>query len=349
MTRPIVGVAFGLVTLAMSVAGAAATNGNPINKGSQAKYTLAVVGDVPYGDAKIAAFPEFIDFVNDDPKVDIVAHLGDIKSGSTLCSDAYFAFVRDEFERLKDPVVFTPGDNEWTDCHRANNGGYRPVERLDALRSTFFPIAGETLGARQKQVLTQADDPAHSDYVENVIWMESRVVFVTLNVPGSNDDSPATNPWSGAWAGDPAQAAEQAARDAANLAWLAKAFDIAEKEGALGVVLMLQADMWDAFGSHPTLNGFDGLVNAIGNEAIEFAKPVLMLAGDSHVFVEDRPYNGAPFFTSRHPAAPIAPNVHRIIVDGSTVAPGQIEYLRLTIDPKSAALFSWERVAYEIN
>jgi hypothetical protein len=66
------------------------------------------------------------------------------------------------------------------------------------VRSLFFSNPGETLGVRQKQVLTQAGDPAHSDYAENVMWIESGVVFVTLNVPGSNDDSPITNPWTGA-------------------------------------------------------------------------------------------------------------------------------------------------------
>ena len=33
---------------------------------------------------------------------------------------------------LRGPVIYTPGDNEWTDCHRVNNGGYNPLERLDA-------------------------------------------------------------------------------------------------------------------------------------------------------------------------------------------------------------------------
>ena len=49
---------------------------------------LAVIGDVPYGDAQLAAFPANIDQINDDRSIDRVLHLGDIKSGSTLCSDA---------------------------------------------------------------------------------------------------------------------------------------------------------------------------------------------------------------------------------------------------------------------
>src|SRR5262249_44391578 len=156
------------------------TTGNPINTGSQEKYTLAVIGDFPYGPDKYADAPGLFALINDDPKVDIVVHLGDIKSGSNSpCTDEYFAKIDTLFMLFKDPLVYTPGDNEWTDCHVAskNNGLYTPTERLNAVRNLFFPVPGQTLGGRKKQVLTQADDPANSAYVENTMWMESQVVF----------------------------------------------------------------------------------------------------------------------------------------------------------------------------
>jgi hypothetical protein len=225
-----------------AVTTAYATNGNPINNGSAEKYTLSVIGDVPYGDTKIAAFPNFIDFINSDPKVDIVVHVGDIKSGSSVCSNEYFMFVKAQLDRLQDPVVYTPGDNEWTDCHRANNGKYLPAERLAVIRDIFFPVPGETIGGRHKRVLTQANDPVHSDFVENIMWMESKVVFTTLNVPGSNDDSLTTNPWGAPW-NTPEftalQTEEQTTREAANLDWLSMAFDTANANGAQGVVIFL--------------------------------------------------------------------------------------------------------------
>ncbi|MEU6787396.1 hypothetical protein ABZ912_50105 [Nonomuraea angiospora] len=39
------------------------------------------------------------------------------------------------FGTFDDPFVLTPGDNEWTDCHRTAAGGYAPTERLDAVRT----------------------------------------------------------------------------------------------------------------------------------------------------------------------------------------------------------------------
>jgi len=348
MHRLVLGSVGALVALASVLTTAHATNGNPINSGSQEKYTVAVMGDMPYGPAKIAAFPQFIDAVNGDPKVDLVAHLGDIKNGSTLCTDEYFDSIRAQFDRLKDPLVYTPGDNEWTDCHRANNGNYKPTGRLQQLRATFFPVAGETLGGRGKHVLTQANDPAHSAYVENVMWMESKAVFATFDVQGSNNDSEVTNPWTGAWAGSPDQHAERVARDAANLAWLAKTFQVANDNGAKGVVLMFQADMWD--GTHAQLDAFDPFVKAIGDAAADFGKPVLMLVGDSHQFTVDHPYDGSASFQAKHPGfTPLAPNVTRVIVEGSTTVPNRFEYVRLTVNPKSAQLFSWERIDYYFN
>jgi len=177
--------------LAKTPASPSFTTGTPINTGSQAAYTLAVIGDTPYGDQKLAEMPSLIALINGDPKVDLVAHLGDIKAGSSSpCTDEYFAVVRGLFDTFKDPFIYTPGDNEWTDCHVAgkNNGLYTPTERLAAVRTVFYPEAGQSLGGRKKQVLSQASDAANSTYVENVMWMESQVVFATFNVPGSNDD-----------------------------------------------------------------------------------------------------------------------------------------------------------------
>jgi len=148
-----------------------------------------------------------IDSINSDPKVRLVMHVGDIHSGSMPCTGAFLnplpatsvpdwnERIFNVFEQFKDPVVYTPGDNEWTDCHKTNQGtsGF-PLFELLAVRNLFFAQPGYTLGGRKKRVLTQAQefDPAHptdAQFVENVMWEESQVVFVTLNVPGSNNDT----------------------------------------------------------------------------------------------------------------------------------------------------------------
>jgi hypothetical protein len=73
--------------------------------------------------------------------------IGDIKNGSSRCDTSYFQLIRSDFDGFADPLVYTPGDNEWTDCHQANNGGYQPAgptppggepARLETVRAIFF-------------------------------------------------------------------------------------------------------------------------------------------------------------------------------------------------------------------
>jgi hypothetical protein len=162
-------------------AGAMAGNGTPINSGSANPLTLAVFGDAPYGasNADTAAFdatPAFIDAINHDPKVGLVAHVGDIHSGSQKCTVAYDQSIADMRTAFKDPLVYTPGDNEWTDCQKTkelpgSDFGGDPLQNLAAVRSIFFPRVAYTLGGRPKQVLSQARVGTGTDanYVENVI------------------------------------------------------------------------------------------------------------------------------------------------------------------------------------
>jgi hypothetical protein len=148
-----------------------------------------LIGDTPYGPEQRVRFPALLADINRDPSVRMVLHAGDIKSGSERCDDALFADRRALYDGFRDPFVLTPGDNEWTDCHRVNNGGYLPSERLAAVRSLFFPRHGRTLGRHARRVEFQS----HA-YPENVAWDESHVQFGTVHLVGSNDDQ---DPWFG--------------------------------------------------------------------------------------------------------------------------------------------------------
>lgn len=309
-------------------------------------YTLAVIGDTPYGTAKLAEFPAVVEKINSDPAVRLVAHVGDIKAGKNApCTDQYFETVRSLFDRFADPLVYTPGDNEWADCHVAkkNNGLYTPTERLQKVRELFFPVAGRTLGRSAMRVETQARDHENAAYVENVIFRKSRVVFATLNITGSNDDAaPWGTPLPADAANYPSQADERRMRAQANEAWLRNAFALATRTHAAGVVLLFQADMWDT--TEPTLTGYDALVKQIGSLAAAYRKPVLLIEGDSHAFRVDNPFAVSSPLHALHPDTPIANNVQRIVIEGSDA--GRTEYLRLTIDGEknASALFTWTRV-----
>jgi hypothetical protein len=358
-----------VLSLVLAVA-ASAGNGTPINEGSANVLTLAVYGDAPYGTtptdtAELQATPAFIDSVNADPKVDLVLHVGDIHSGKQYCTQSYDQAIYDLWTQYKDPLVYTPGDNEWTDCHKSGEGGNvkdadgnyvdyangNPVANLALVRSIFFPEPGVTLGARKKQVLSQAQnyDPAHpsdSQFVENVMWEQSQVLFVTLNIPGgSNNDA---DPWYGA-AITAAQTQESAERTAADLRWLDAAFARAKADGVDAVLIGVQADMWDLDGKTPAhLTGYEPLVASIASHTLDFGKPVLLFNGDSHVYRSDNPLSASDPLNYIHPAYDV-PNFHRVVVHGSTFP---LEWLRLTVDPRADSAngsnafgpFSWEEV-----
>jgi len=79
--------AFGL--LASQPAFAETAQADSTSDGNQA-FIFAAIGDIPYGAAEIAKFPSHIQDLNADKELKFVAHVGDIKNGSSVCSDEYF-------------------------------------------------------------------------------------------------------------------------------------------------------------------------------------------------------------------------------------------------------------------
>jgi hypothetical protein len=370
--------ASGMIAVALAIAAVGAAAGTNPNT-----LTLAVFGDSPYLDPKFAphaefnATPAFIDTINTDASVQEVVHVGDIHSGSEPCTTAYDQSIYSLWTAFQKPLIYTPGDNEWSDCTKAkeepgsDNDNVvthpdMPLEQLGLIRSIFFANAGWTLGQHPMQVVSQAIafDPAHptdAHYVENVMWKQSKTVFVTVNVPGgSNND---IDPWYAAthktpW--NPDQQTDMDQRTAADVRWLDAAFAQADADNAHSVVIIGQADMWDTADAPSHQTNYEPIIAAIASNARAYGKPVLYLNGDSHVYRSDNPLQrGSTCLTEtgscgndawlQHPSYDVA-NFHRIVVHGSTFP---LEWLKLNIDPRAAfenastptswGPFSWQR------
>jgi hypothetical protein len=341
---------------------APADDGRGRKSHSPDEFTLAVFGDWPYNQLLLDSARLLIDSVNSDPAVSLVLHVGDIHSGSMPCTGAglnplpagsapsWNAGIFNLFEQFSAPFVYTPGDNEWTDCHKKKElSSGAPLNELASVRSLFFPNPGFTLGWHKKRVSTQASEfdrkhPNDAQFVENVMWERGRVVFVTLNMPGSNNDG---LPWTAPFTNESARVAEAAARTLADIRWLDAAFDRAEESHAKAVVIGLQADMWDPAA---VVAGGDGLgnyaifVHELAQRSVRFGRPVLLINGDSHVYGADQPLADPESATGKIHGTAAVPNLARITVQGSTSAPA--EWLRLTVDPDSTQVFSWENVPY---
>ncbi|HEV2752627.1 MAG TPA: metallophosphoesterase [Solirubrobacteraceae bacterium] len=306
-----------LMVILAAAALTAAGCGKPVNE----QMTLAVIGDTPYGPEQIAAFPELVDDVNGDPDVDAVLHLGDVKLGSSPCTDERLQTSLHLYQTFTDPFVLTPGDNEWTDCHQLAAGRFMPTERLERVRELFYPKPGTTLGVRPMRVDTQSADPAFAEFVENTLWVHSEVVFSTVHVVGSRN---ALAPWFGGQETQDQRERRQTEyehRLQADLAWLRRTFAEAERQGARGIVVGMHADSFAA-----DRRGMEAVNARMEELAAAFDGPVLLLQGDTHLYKVDRPLAGAR-------------NLTRVVVEGETAQ----EWLRLRVDPGGDRLFSWER------
>src|SRR5258708_14272110 len=119
-------------------------------------FAFGVMGDTPYNEREEPHFVQLIEQMNAAPLA-FVVHVGDFKAGAhSPCSDALFAKRRAQFDSSRHPLVYTPGDNEWTDCRRVSNGHAAPIERLAALRRDVFPAA-LPLGARRIETRFQGE------------------------------------------------------------------------------------------------------------------------------------------------------------------------------------------------
>ncbi len=123
--------ALGALAMWGLTAGAAAAAEKP--------FAFVALGDMPYGKPE-KVYPPFRALIGqiNALKPAFTIHVGDIKSGSTPCSDEMLRAQRDFMDSFIAPLIYTPGDNEWTDCHRKKAGRFDPLERLAFVRRTFF-------------------------------------------------------------------------------------------------------------------------------------------------------------------------------------------------------------------
>lgn len=328
----------------------------------QDKFTLAVFGDWPYSQAQFDDAALLVNSINADKEVRRVVFVGDIHSGDAPCTGAglspaprsadpgWSRKVLGVFQRFGAPFIYTPGDNEWSDCPETSEGasGYPPNELAD-IRSLFFPRPGRTLGLRDMAVSTQAQDfdprhPGDAKFVENVMWEDAGVVFLTLNIPGANNDM---HPWRNGFENPQAHASEVEDRNGANLRWLEAAFQHARAGGKKAVVVVFHADMWYDAALAPGGDGLDAytpFVRRLAALSLSFGRPVLLLTGDSHLYLRDRPLADPDSPTGRIHHTPAVPNLTRIVVQGATNHPA--EWLRVTIDPSTPQVFDFVNVVW---
>jgi hypothetical protein len=311
-------------------------------------FTFALWGDTPYAAAEIPKVPALIADIN-AARVSFSVFDGDIKSGSSQCTDDQFDAALQRFDTLRSPLVYVPGDNEWTDCHRINNGGYNALERLAFLRQTMF---ADERSFGQRTMRLQHQGPPGGLYAENTRWTHGGVVFLGLNIPGSNNNKVTTDCISSksvrTQADCDADNAEYQARDAANIQWLHDGFALAKSRHMHGLMLVLQADVGFDLPETEETNehrlskfaGYTAFLTALVAEAQAFDGEVVFVHGDQHFFKVDKPLNQE--FNDPDPIVPANGHLIRNITRVETFGSPNVHWVKVTVDPRSRSLFRFE-------
>jgi hypothetical protein len=313
-------------------------------------FQFGLIGDMPYTRSQEEEYQRVLAALN-AADLAFVVHVGDTQSspadyyadpanGRLPCTDERYKAVYGSFQTVSHPVVLTPGDNDWTDCHQVREPRFDPLERLSKLRAMFYP-EGTSLGQRTIPVENQAMvHPQFAKLRENLRWSMGGVMFATLHILGSNDNFGRSSEMD----------AEHIERKAANLAWMHAAFSAAKGDSSRGLVLMAHANpgfenYWpdeaksryfrpfvprgQAAPSYPT--AFDAYVAALAEELESYPSPVALLHGDTHLFRIDKPLHSRR--TGR-----VFENFTRVEAFGNPDS----HWVCVTVDPGDPHLFRFE-------
>jgi predicted phosphodiesterase len=295
----------------LALAGCTAHIPPPLPSAFHPRISFALIGDTPYNEGEAVALDTMIDQMNREDLA-FVIHVGDITGGRGPCSDEWFEARKRQFERSRHPFVIVPGDNDWVDCHRT---GFDPIERLKKFRE-LFESGDSSLGARK--IALERQSGIYVEYREHLRWIAGNVLFVGVNVQGSNNNLGRTQ----------AMDAEHRVRMDAVFAWLSDSLRLARERGLAGMLIFAQADPDFERKSRRKQDGFAGFRDALRDLALEFGKPVLFVNGDTHFYRLDKPL--ADPLTGR----PIE-NFTRVVVFGSP----QTRWIHAGIDASSPQLF----------
>jgi hypothetical protein len=291
------------------------------------RFAFAVLGDTPYSAAEANALQALIDVINADAELRFAVHVGDLKASDERCGDGLLAQRFALLDRLALPWLFTPGDNDWADCHDGAAGRFHPLERLQRLRRLAYPRPDRSRGPRALSLEHQAPP-----FVENARFELDGIVFATVHAIGSDNG---WLPWRGIDLNDRAaypraeRIDEIKAREAAALSWIDAAFDRARSVDARGAVLFFHANpRLERSPEHARRRRFNAFIDRIRARAEAFARPVLLAHGDLHWYFVDRPF-------------PDLPQVTRVQVPGSPF----VGWVKVEVDPTAAHLFRVARGA----
>jgi hypothetical protein len=289
-------------------------------------FAFGVFGDGPYTWTDARKYAHLVEDVS-HADIEWLLHVGDMLWFP--CSDEAYQDRLAVLNSIPHPVVYTPGDNEWLDCHEDRPGNYQPLDRLESIRRIFFAQPAQSIGGIRMPIETQSADPGFAEIVENARWQRGGYVFATMHMVGGGnglDDYP------GRSAEDDAEVEK---RTAAALAWMEAAFEVAGADSAHGVVLALHAN--PGLERDPAAwTGYVEFVAALERLTTGFSGQVLLIHGDTHTWRVDQPLTGL--------TGDALPNFTRLETYGSP----DIGWVRVVIDSVTGRFVAFEPKRFSV-
>ncbi|MBL4681569.1 MAG: hypothetical protein JKY88_12710 [Pseudomonadales bacterium] len=329
-----------------------------------AKFDFVALGDTAYNlPDDLPVYEALIKKINQS-KPAFSIHVGDTWGG-VYCSEENHLWVKEWFQKYDHPVLYTPGDNEWTDCRKQDlldaykkmlaktaskedmmllqqsqsfENSFNGIEFEDSLASLnlirkIFFSESYSLGEKKIPVLQQSKVSDFISMAENLRWQKDNVVFATVNVPGSEMNFTINNL---------KRAKEAILRNEADVAWIKETFDHAQAENSKAVVIALHAGLFvegdgGSFSNKLLRGGTGGayywIARAIRDEADKFARPVLLINGDFHDLIIDRPF----MVSQSEGEQPRYANITRLQVYGAP----EMKAVRVSVDTDTEWVFSF--------
>lgn len=245
---------------------------------------FVVVGDMPYmaKEDRMLTLPDGkLVLAIHELNAPVLIHYGDFKGGGESCSGSLLTKRKEQMFSLNPHrVIYTPGDNEWTDCDRKDlEETFSEIESLKRLRALFY---------KDKKLDLSRDIPhlvRQKEQIENSMWKVGNLLMGTLHIVGTH------NARTNILLSDVNTTLDAVdRRDALNLIWLKTLFEHAKD--ASGLVILFHADIYRFKGDAPACtkinrlkcNPYKNIRDGIEALALVYKKPVLVIHGDTNAY-----------------------------------------------------------------
>ena len=176
--------------------------------------------------------------------------------------------------------------------------------------------------------------------VENARWRRDGVLFATVHVVGSMN---------GLSNSSPEAAAEAIRRNQANVEWIQATFDQANATQSKAIVLAMHGSFFDREPGRGQTSGravrggrygaYAHIARALQDMSASFGKPVLLIHGDDHDFMVDRPFLNP----GKEGEKPKGSNFVRLQVYGAP----ELRAVRVNVDTSTPWVFSFSPLYLE--